>query len=319
MPYDAQMTRALVAALSTEEVSRDLLASLENESLAMNSFRTVRMSKGQSRLPIIDTLPHAYFVNGDKGLKQTTEMKWDNKFLNVEELAVIIPIPEAVLDDSDYDIWGAVKPLAVDAAVRVFDNAVVFGVDKPASWPDAIAADAIFRGHVVTRGTSTIKNGGIAGDISAAFSKVEEDGYTVTGVAANTKYRGLLRNARNDGGTLLGEVNVNSAFGVDVKYPMRGLWPIQAPSPSSGVVEMVVGDFNEGIVGIRQDFTWKVLDQAALFDNAGNLILNLPQQDSIALRMVFRAAFQVANTIRYDNEDHDTRYPFAVVKSPDLS
>lgn len=311
MAYDAAITRSLVSALSTEEVNRSLVEGLMNESVAMQMFRTIPMSKGQTRLPVLDTLPQAFFVSGDTGLKQTTQASWDNKYLNAEEVAVIIPIPESVLDDSDYDIWGAVRPLAVDAATRAIDAAVLFGTNKPATWPDNIIAAADSASHTVVRGTATDAEGGVAGDISAAFALVETDGYAVTGIAANTNYMGLLRNARNADGTRHDEVSSTSAYGVTVRYPARGLWPTGASQP-----EMVVGDFNEGIMGLRQDFTWKVLDQAALFDNTGALVLNLPQQDAIALRMTVRVAFQVANAIRYDNENDATRYPFAVIDGP---
>jgi hypothetical protein len=36
--------------------------------------------------------------------------------------------------------------------------------------------------------------------------------------------------------------------------------------------------------------------------------------DMVALRIVFRCAFQTANTLNYDNSNSGTRYPFAVVK-----
>lgn len=319
MAYNDQITRDLVAALSSEDVSRQLLEGIRNESLAMQQFRRTTLSKNQQRLPVVEALPQAYFVNGDTGLKQTTQMSWADKFLNVEELAVIIPIPEAVLDDSDYDIWGEVRPKAVDAAVRALDAAVLFGTNKPASWPDAIVPGAVAAGHTVTRGTNADADGGIAGDISDAFAFVEQDGFVVEAAAANTVYKGFLRNARNAQGDRHPEVNQNEVYGVPVTYPARGLWPVQGAAPSAGVAEFIVGDPDEAILGIRQDFTWKVLDQAALFDNTGALMINLPQQDAIALRMVFRCAYQVANTIRYDNTAEATRYPFAVIESPDLA
>lgn len=311
MAYDAALERDLVKALQSEDFSRELIKGLVNESAALTRFRRVPMSKNQTRMAVLDVLPQAYFVSGDTGLKQTTNAEWKNKYLNVEELAVIIPVPESVLDDVDYDIWGAVKPLAEQAAGRALDAAIFFGTDKPASWPDSILAGATAASQTVVRGTAATAAGGVSGDISALFSEVESSGYDVTGVIANRRYRGLLRNVRDENGVLLSEVSPSNVYGVEVGYPMRGQWPTDVST-----VEMFAGDFSEGILGVRQDFTWKVLDQAAIFDNAGNLIYNLPQQDMIALRMVFRPAFQIANTINYDQPTEASRYPFAAMLAP---
>lgn len=311
MVYDATLERELVQALSSEDFSRELVKGLANESAAMTRFRRVPMSKNQTRMAVLDILPQAYFVNGDTGLKQTTNAGWKDKFLNTEELAAIIPIPESVLDDVDYDIWGAVKPLAENEIARALDAAIFFGLNKPASWPASIVAGATAAGNVVARGTAATNAGAVAADISDLFAEVEEDGYDVNGVIASRAYRGRLRNARNADGNQLPEVSSGSVYGVDVGYPMRGLWPTGSSS-----AEMIAGDFAEGILGIRQDFTWKMLDQAALFDNAGNLIYNLPQQDMIAMRVVFRPAFQIANTINYDKKTESERYPFGVLTAP---
>lgn len=312
MPYNNLISRTSAQALIPEDVSNDILGGLANDSAALQMFRQVRMATNQTRMPVLSALPTAYFVNGDTGLKQTTQVDWSNKFLNVEELAAIVPIPDAVFDDTGFDVWGNIKPLLVDAIARALDAAVIFGTNKPASWGGAIVTDATTAGNVVNRsvGTARTDKAGLAGYFSDAFAQVEADGFAVTGIAANTTYKGLLRNTRDANGQLLSEVNPQSVYGEVVKYPMRGLWPASA----AGAAEAIVGDWSQGILGIRQDITYKVLDQSVIQDNTGAIIYNLAQQDMTALRVVFRCAFQTANTLNYDNGDAGTRYPFSVIK-----
>jgi HK97 family phage major capsid protein len=312
MPYNNLISRTGAQALIPEQVSNDILGGLNNESLALSMFRQVRMATNQTRMPVLNALPTAYFVNGDTGLKQTTQVDWSNKYLNVEELATIVPIPEAVFDDIGFNVWGNVMPLLTDAIARALDAAVVFGTNKPASWGGAIVTDATTAGNVVNRsvGTPRTDKAGLAGYFSDAFGQVEADGYNVNGIAANTTYKGLLRNTRDANGVLLGEVTPASVYGEPVIYPMRGLWP----ASGVGATEAIVGDWSQAILGIRQDITYKVITEGVIQDGAGVIQYNLPQQDMIALRIVFRCAFQTANTLNYDNGNAATRYPFSVIK-----
>ena len=312
MPYNNLVSRTNAQSLIPEVVSNDILGGLTNRSAALNLFRQTRLATNQTRMPVLSALPTAYFVNGDTGLKQTTEVAWANKFLNVEELAAIVPIPEAVFDDASFDVWGNISPLLEDAIARALDAAVFFGTNKPASWGGAIVTDATTAGNVVNRSVATPRTdkAGVSGYFSDAFAQVEADGFAVDGVAANVAYRGMLRNVRDANGQLLPEVTPDSVYGVPVTYPMRGLWP----APATGAAEAVVGDFSQAILGIRQDITYKVLDQGVITDGAGAIQYNLPQQDMLALRVVFRCAFQTANTINYDNGVAGTRYPFSVIK-----
>jgi HK97 family phage major capsid protein len=140
---------------------------------------SIPVSTNQTRLPVISALPAAAFVNGDTGLKQTTEVNWANKFINIEELAAIVPIPEAVLDDTAFDVWGSVQPLLEQAIGRALDAAVLFGVNKPASWPSDINTAAVAASNTRVRGTATPANGGIAEDFNQLFAKVEGDGFYV--------------------------------------------------------------------------------------------------------------------------------------------
>jgi HK97 family phage major capsid protein len=312
--YNSLISRTSASALIPEIVTNDILGGLTNESAALTMFKHVPMSTNQTRMPVISALPLAYFVDGDTGLKQTTQVDWSNKYLNVEELAAIVPIPENVLADAKFDTWGAVKPLLSQAIARALDAAIFFGTNKPASWPTAIATAAASAGNTVTRGTNNAAAGGIAGDFSDLFATVEADGFDVNGIIATTSYKGRLRQARATTGESLltpGQTTAQAAYGVDLAFPMRGLWPT-----GSGSAEAIAGDFTQGILGIRQDITFKVLDQASLYDAAGNLQYALAQQDMVALRVVFRCAFQVANTMNYDQQTEASRYPFAVLVAP---
>lgn len=313
MAYSNVLSRTNVQALIPEQVTNDLLVGLQNQSAALTMFRQIRMSTNQTRMPVVSALPTAYFVTGDTGLKQTTEAAWTNKFLNVEELAAIVPIPEAVFDDTSFDVWANIRPLLEEAIARALDAAIFFGVNKPSSWPAAVAAAAVSAGNTVNRGSASAAQGGLAGDLSAAFATVENDGYDVTGLIANRKYKGLLRDVRDVQGRQLLDPNGN-IYGVQATYPMRGLWPAVATTGQRNV-EVVLGDFSQGILGIRQDITYKILDQAVIQDNTGAIQYNLSQQDMVALRVVFRCAFEVANTINYDQPTAGSRYPFAVVNS----
>lgn len=311
MGYSDLINRSDGQPLVPEEVSNMLLKNLPNQSAALQLFPIVPMSTNQTRMPVLAALPTAYWVTGDTGLKQTSDQAWSNKFLNVEELAVIVPIPEAVLDDTAFDIWGAVMPHMERAVGRAIDQAIFFGVNKPTSWPSDIKAAAAAVGggaHTYTRGTNAAAAGGIAADFSNLFALVEVDGYDVDMIVANRTYRGFLRNARDADGNHQDDVTASRVYDVDVTYPMRGLWPT-----GSGAVSAIVGSRSEGIIGLRQDFTYKLLDQAPITDSDGRVVFNLAQQDMVALRLVFRLAWQVANVLNDDQPTEANRYPFATM------
>jgi HK97 family phage major capsid protein len=310
MPYNNITNRADAAPLIPEEVSRKMLTDLDADSAALATFSRVPVSRNQVRFPVLSALPVAYFVNGDTGLKQTTEVNWDNKYMNVEELACIVPVPENVIDDTDFDVWGETEPLIRNSIARTLDAAVFFGVDAPASWPDDVAAGIVAASHTVDRGTNNAAAGGLAGDLSDVLSLLEVEGFDADTIIARTTLKGLLRNSRNADGDKHPEISQNDIYGAGVSYPMRGLWPTPADS-----LELIAIDSMQFVIGVRSDISIKVLDQAVITDNTGAIIYNLPQQDMVATRVTFRVAWQVANTIRYDEPVEANRYPAAGLTS----
>lgn len=307
MPYDSVISRTDAAATIGEEVVDALLGKATEQSATLSLFRRVPVGKAQVRFPVLSALPVAYWVTGDTGLKQTTEINWANKYLNIEELACIVPIPENVLDDSDFDIWAESEPLLAEAIGRALDAAVFFGTNAPASFPEDVEDAATAAGNTNAEGLAATA-GGFMGDLDDTIGLVEADGYDVSGFVAARSTRSKLRSARNAQGDRLDRDRVSGNLmeldGLPVVYPMRGLFP--------ATVRLFAGDWTQFVVGVRKDVTIKILDQAVIQNELGEIVYNLAQQDMVAARVTFRAGWQVANTINNDQTVEANRYPAAV-------
>lgn len=142
----ADIDRTDAESLLQEQDISTILQDAVRFSAALRAFRTSRMSAKLQRMPVLSALPTAGFVGESAtdptGIKPTTEVKWADLTITAEEIACIVPIHENILDDSDYDLWGEVRPLIAQEFGRVLDSAVFFGVNKPASWPAAIVLGA---------------------------------------------------------------------------------------------------------------------------------------------------------------------------------
>lgn len=313
--YNNLTSRTDAAALIPEEVSKEMLRRAADDSATLQMFRRVPVSRAQLRFPVLSALPVGYFVNGDTGLKQTTEINWTNKYLNIEEIATILPVPDNVVADVDINIWDEAMPYLVEAFGRTLDAAVFFGTNAPGTWPTNISAAALAAGNTYASGTNNAAAGGAMADLDNLYALLDADGYDASGIVAATAYRAVLRAARDTTGqrTDLGRIggDLKSVDGLPITYPMRGLFPT-----GTGGIYQFTGDWSQFVLGVRQDITMKILDQAVITDNTGAIIYNLPQQDMTAIRLTFRVGWQVANIINYDQATEANRYPVARLTRP---
>jgi HK97 family phage major capsid protein len=309
--YSSLTDRTDAGPLSREEVASAIIQGLPAQSAALATFRRVPMTKAQQRMPVLSALPIAYWVSGDTGLKQTSELNWANKYLDVRELAVIVPIPINVVDDSDFDIAGEAVPRLIEAFGAKLDAATLMNVDNP--WPETyqkgIVRQAFDAGNYHVEGTSAAPHDDFAGDISDTMAKVEEDGFDVNTFYARRKVRARLRNLRDDNGNPIYQPvaagNPATLYGEALTFVSGGPWVNN--------YELVAGDRNAAILGVRKDFDFKVFTEGVVSDDSGNVVINLMQQDAIAIRATGRFAFAVANPLNAENSSDATRFPFAVL------
>lgn len=312
----ATIDRSALSGLIPEPVTREIMQGAIAESAVLRMGRRLaNMSSKTQTINVLDALPSAYFVNGeatDSGagdaFKRTTKMAWDKKKLYAEEIAVIVPIPEAALDDADYDIWGEVKPRLTEAFGKVIDAAILFGTNKPSTWRAGVVPSAIAAGNGVPIGTSIFDD--IMGE-SGLIAKVELDGFNPNGVMSAIQMRGKLRGLKDTTGQPIFKSDMQGATrygldGMDMYFPMNGAFdPAQA--------QMIVGDWSQLVYAIRQDMTFKIFTEGVIQDPSTKAITyNLMQNDMVALRAVMRLGWEIANPINAYNADIENPFPFSV-------
>lgn len=309
MAYNDIIGSSQMGGMIPVEYAREIFNTTVEESSVMRMARRLPDMPTSTRvIPVQSALALAYFVNGETGLKQTTDVEWTGKTLTAEELAVIVPIPESALDDNQYPVWDMVYPEIRTALGKAVDQAVLFGTNKPASWPTAILTDAVAKANTVTLGAGADIYDDLLSE-AGVFAKVEADGYGVSGSIAHITLKSRLRGLRDANGMPLfmrtpQEAAMYELDGVPLTFPMNGAINVAQ-------AHLFAGDWRQLVYAVRQDITFKVFTEGVIQDAGGAIVYNLMQQDLVALRAVFRVGFQIANPVNRDNAA--TQYPFAAL------
>ena len=171
MAIDA-IARNKAEALIREQLVNTIQQDVPKSSTVMQlGTRLANMTSNQTKIPVLSMLPLAYWVNGDTGMKKTSKQEWDNVYMTAAELAVIVPVPEAVLADSSFDIMGEVQPRVREAMGAKIDNAILFGGERPTEWTTDVLTLA-----AKNKVTGPIDYAKLLGK-DGLFSKVEAGGF----------------------------------------------------------------------------------------------------------------------------------------------
>ena len=294
-------------ALLPEQTINEIIQTAPESSVILSRARKVQMSSKKAKQPVLSSLPDAYWLDGDTGLKQTTDASWKGVSMTAEELAVIVPIPNAVVDDANIPLWEQIRPLLAEAIGKKVDQAALFGTDNPTSWPTAIIPAAIAAGNTVAAETGV--DFGV--DVANLAEKVSVDGFAINGFASRPGLSWKLRTLRDENGqpiygAPMTEAQAAVLYGFPLDEVRNGAWDTTA-------AELLAADWTKFVAGIRQDITYDLFSEGVISVAEGKVILNLMQQDSKALRVVFRVGFQVANPLTRLNATEASRYPAGVV------
>lgn len=292
-------TKTNAAALIPEQVMNEIFKEAEKESKVLKMFRRLpNMTSDKTQLRVVDSLPIAYYVNEEKnnGRKEVTNMAWKNVTLTAEEIAVIVPIKDNVLNDANVDIWEQVKPELVKAIGKKIDESVLFGIGAPTSFGDGVIPS------IVAKSKSVKETGDLYADINEVMANVEESGHEVTGLLGGVNLKSKFRMLLDKNGQPIQNTEIGS---LERAFVDNGAW-------NKETATLIAGDFSQAVYAIRQDVTFDVFREGIIQNSDGSIAYNLLQNDMSALRVVFRFGYAIPNPVT-SVDGTENRYPFAAL------
>lgn len=303
------IARADVSSLIQDAYASDFLAHATKTSAVLSAFPTKNMGTKTTNLPVLATKPHAGWVaesaTDAAGKKPTAKVTWANKTLVAEELAVIIPVHENVIDDATVDVVADITRTGAEAIAFALDAAVIFGIHKPSTW----ASDSLFQSATDAGQVFGVGDTGTVDDLAGTFLQAAEalsDLYDPTTVLARRGLRYRLANLRATTGEPIFMASMSQNPGAsDQIHGLNLHWVSGTVDDGSGgdtlvwdpeEAEAIVVDRSRVIIGVRQDIQVKFLDQAMV----GNV--SLAERDMVALRFKARFAYALGDNVAYGTE-----------------
>ena len=302
----ADVSRNDVATLIQEAYAADFLSWAAQKSVALQAFPTRNMGTKTVNEPVLATKPHAKWVNESAtdadGVKPTGKVTWGNKQLIVEELAVIVPVHENVIDDASVAVLSELAKAGGEAIAFALDAAVFFSINKPGTWTSkALYQSAVDNGNVFELGAA-VDGDDLSGSILQG-AEVLCERYEPTSLFARKGLQYKLANQRDAHGQPVFQQPLASAPGSAATVHGLGTYfvtgtvdngaggdrPVWDPDVATGLIV----DRERVLIGIRQDIQVKYLDQATVGG------INLAERDMVALRFKARFAYALGDNIAY--------------------
>ena len=285
-------------------VAQALISGTVRQSAALSCFTSVPTGTKDSVVPVLSRDIEAGWLSTDTGLKRADAPKWEGESLVAEELAVLVPIPNAVIADESFNISAAMQPLFIRAMARAVDKAAIFGVNKPAGWasPSLLEA-AIAAGNTVQAGDDPVE------DLMAAAEQPSTQGYLINRAIVRPGWQFAAARVRAH------DLIANPA-GAAEPFPLivAGL-PIYLDPPAfdAARAHAFVIDSSCCLVGIRQSLTVTLHTDGVIVDDQGKVLFSAMQQDSTIYRAVMRVGYLLTAPPTDAGLPADERAPVAAV------
>jgi len=297
------------------EIVDEIIRDVQYQSVVLSmGTRARNLREREEDMPLLDSVVQAGFVSDDTGRIPLTKLTASTKRITAKKIGAIAVVPRDLLEDSTrIDLWGELRRQLPGAFGRRIDLAVLIGTGAPAGWPSALLTEAAARSAVVDL-SNTIGAGNDLYDailgVSGVFDLVARDGHMVTGVAIPPRMEAQLRGLRGTDGH---PVFAEAKEGGTIPATLAGA-PLRTYKGALGSSNlMIAGEWEYLRYAWRREIEFAVADQATLVDEFGGEVINLFQQDSVAIRATARLGWNWFSPYNDENTNNATRFPWAAL------
>lgn len=249
-------------------VAQDFVGLIEQASVALQLGRVMRMSEATEAIPVVAFMPQAKWVTpAYGGRKPATKIEWTAQEIKAEEVACVLPVPNAWIQDAHFDVEGQVERSMSQAIATTIDDAILFGTGAPPSFPV---------GGVVGFMQDTVSGYEPLLAISDAIGVLESLGIPPDGIAGGPSIGAALRAAYFEHGEFATAPS-NRLFGLPTRQSFT--W-------TSTTAMALVGGYQHLAIGIREDVRFGRSNDGVLLDDAGAIIATA-FQDNVTLVKIY--------------------------------
>lgn len=322
MGYSDLLSTADALSLMPAEQRMEIIEGVMDNSFLFKYGRRLRnLTKSQATLKVSSELAVTYWVDAPSGenhggLIETSTTAWEDVIMYVGKLASIVVLDQDTIDDSEIDVFQKVKDqITADIPAKV-DAAALAGTNAPTGWPTGgIVTHATSASNNVALGTGADLYDDVLGEtstgVTGVFGKVEADGYEVSACVGAVSMKSKLRGLRDSNGNPIFNKTPGSGMGYEldgapIVFPKHGGYPAAS-------AHLIVGDFTNAVWAMRKELEFTVITSGPIIDGAGNIVVNLAQEDAVALKAVMRVGFALPNPANKLQTTKASRSPFGVL------
>ncbi len=245
---------------------------------------------GNSRtIPALGT-PVSVFWTDEGEKKTSTQPKFSIVTQTLKKLAALVPFTEEILEDSAINLTQLIGALFAEAVAKEEDLQFFAGTGSP--WTGILNNGLVNKVVQASGDASQLTCDDLLDMIDA----------TPTGALTGAKFYfhrsilSVIRKLKTNDGVYIYQAPANGLPGTIWNYPYETSDAFPALSTIvDGDQYILFGNLKQGAVfGDKQQLRVKLLDQATITDTDGSTVINLAEQDMLALRIVERVGYVVA-------------------------